>query len=1251
MATDSIDKSALLAHDAFVRALARRLLQNDADADDAAQHVWHRALTAPPRAAASARAWIAAVLNNYVRDLRRSAARRKARENAGSRAESLPAVDEVLAREAARRLVVETVLNLDEPWRTTLLLHYFDGKSAREIANICSIPPETARARIRRALALARRRLDLQSNGDRGAWCAGVALLAFAQPPVPFITILNSSKNVAGKLIMASTKTKIAACVAFILCVAGSIFYITDRPNVNDRSLAPEGRADGASADAGAEPARADEPSGGVEDGRRIDASPRVAQKQQNGRGSIRGRIVEANGAPVPNAHVDRLGASLDFLTFGLDTFIHGGGAPAPVGILDSATTGQDGQFQFSRVAGHESWLLGVNLGRPRATLRFLDAAPADDATVDVGDIVLDRARRLAGKLQYADGAPAAGTIIKFTNLPPAIAEAGLEFLTRGRSYIVDAHWLGAREPGYASLAWTPPSWVDSLIPLLPIPETKTNGDGSFAIDGAPGGNYYVYAAAPGRCPARFGPFSSDGDLSLILPKPAPVRGVAVDEKGVPVAGAEIRPGVPSAKYNDSLAFLLNSVKSGADGSFTVPDLPGESARFAARAPGAVSYNISPILQLSAEPVRVVVPTPAALTVRVQDDKGEPVDAALSILQFSGAANGVDSKAGVFLDSLPVLSTYITKGSAIDEKSQLLAESTARVYALDAQRAIEKAAITHLKSGELRLEYFGKRLNINSRAKYDSSTDLYRFALEKLKVKITRVETGVYKIEGLGPGQYRVLARNPDFAPASLGVTLASGASEELRFALEAARKYQFYISSGEGPASRPVAGARVTLRRNTGTSPFAAPVDGAGTTDASGNCNFSWIGAGGFIVSVVHPDFAPYYQSVALGESGQLYITINQGGALRGRVLSGGAPTPLPMAVFLQLRGGAGPEGPFRATTDANGNFHWNRVPPGDYDIFAGDRLIALPNGAGGVLSDWIATHSREAASCSVVAGATTEVTLDLLHPERPALRGRITINGAPAAHCNFSASGEFGGSPRFATDDRGEFDLGPASPNHYELTVFPKNNMNFPLGTRGVEVVRGELFYLDWNIEAGGIHGSVQLESGAAAANATVLFRVRAADGRGKPVVRTMEADADGKFTNDALAPGDYYVYAVCQEQRTLPATITVSPGGSARADLSLKPSHPVQGAIDAPNLEGAVSIKLLLRPTDNPDPFAIRETEINAESLEFTVPGLRRTRFAPRLQVSFDDGRVLHYKAPEFNVPHPADQKFIIHFEIED
>lgn len=159
----------LLAQRAWVRLLARSLVRDDSAADDVAQDAWVAALAHPPKDEATSRGWFAVVVRNVARARGRSDARRVAREEAVARPETQPTADEVVAQAEIHRRVVEETMALAEPYRTTILLRYFEGLALGEIAARMSAPLETVRTRLRRAHEQLRERLGSLRDGDERA--------------------------------------------------------------------------------------------------------------------------------------------------------------------------------------------------------------------------------------------------------------------------------------------------------------------------------------------------------------------------------------------------------------------------------------------------------------------------------------------------------------------------------------------------------------------------------------------------------------------------------------------------------------------------------------------------------------------------------------------------------------------------------------------------------------------------------------------------------------------------------------------------------------------------------------------------------------------------------------------------------------------------------------------------------------------------------------------------------------------------
>ncbi|HZN39909.1 MAG TPA: sigma-70 family RNA polymerase sigma factor [Planctomycetota bacterium] len=160
----------LLRERAWLQALARQLVQRHEAADELAHDALASACTQPAPLTAGPRAWLAAILRKQVASSRRAAQRRSAREALAARPEAVPPTDDTIARFEVQRDVANAVLALAEPYRTTVLLRFWEELPPRAIGTRMAVPVETVRTRLKRGLALLRERLDRAHGGDRRAW-------------------------------------------------------------------------------------------------------------------------------------------------------------------------------------------------------------------------------------------------------------------------------------------------------------------------------------------------------------------------------------------------------------------------------------------------------------------------------------------------------------------------------------------------------------------------------------------------------------------------------------------------------------------------------------------------------------------------------------------------------------------------------------------------------------------------------------------------------------------------------------------------------------------------------------------------------------------------------------------------------------------------------------------------------------------------------------------------------------------------
>lgn len=215
----------LLSHEDFVRALSRRLVIDEHVVDDVVQETFLAALEKPPRAAGALRTWLGTVARNFIFSMRRDDSRRVLRERASGRTDGAPSPAEIVEREAARRCLVESVLDLDEIYRDPILLRYYEDCPPREIARRLGLPVETVRTRLKRGLAQLRKDLDALYGGDGRSWCIALLLVSGLEKKflAPGIWAATAEK-IPGLLAMNANRA--AALIAAGLLTATAVFVI-----------------------------------------------------------------------------------------------------------------------------------------------------------------------------------------------------------------------------------------------------------------------------------------------------------------------------------------------------------------------------------------------------------------------------------------------------------------------------------------------------------------------------------------------------------------------------------------------------------------------------------------------------------------------------------------------------------------------------------------------------------------------------------------------------------------------------------------------------------------------------------------------------------------------------------------------------------------------------------------------------------------------------------------------------------------
>ncbi|HZN38496.1 MAG TPA: sigma-70 family RNA polymerase sigma factor [Planctomycetota bacterium] len=170
-----------LRHEPALRRLAWALHLGAADADDAVQHALTQAALGKRPVDMPLATFLRATLRYHAFNLVKLARRRRRREAAVARNEPVPSTATIVARDLLRRRVADAVLALDDPYRTTVWLRWFEGLDVAGVAERMKVPANTVRTRLQRAHARLKQQLD-RDHGDRewGLLAAPIALLGAA---------------------------------------------------------------------------------------------------------------------------------------------------------------------------------------------------------------------------------------------------------------------------------------------------------------------------------------------------------------------------------------------------------------------------------------------------------------------------------------------------------------------------------------------------------------------------------------------------------------------------------------------------------------------------------------------------------------------------------------------------------------------------------------------------------------------------------------------------------------------------------------------------------------------------------------------------------------------------------------------------------------------------------------------------------------------------------------------------------------
>lgn len=534
----------LLAHTEWLTRLARALV-GDAAAGDVVQDTYEVALARPPKQPGPLRPWLGGVARNVAKMATRGRARRERREEQTvSMHGEVPSPEELVARVEMQQRVGRLVLELPEPLRSTLLLRFFEGMTAAEIARAQGIPAATVRSRVKDALDRIRATLDAEHGSDRRAWAVMLAPLPAAMPK-------GTAALAGGLLVKTSVKVLLVVVAAAVIVVETRLVGLWG----GDKPTEPAATA---KATDPAKPQPAPTPS--APSAATVRELPMIHDDDPKGTLRLEGQVIDENDAPVARAIVAidaNPPLTVETETDGAFVFeglirrdyrieatageryagparLRLGDKPEPVtlrmrkgGTVEITITERQGgapvkgaeielratlTWKGTTNADGIATLRGVGAGWSPLAVRAKGFAPAAMMLHTSGNA--DTTERVA--LSLAGGAAISGRIVDEARKPIAGARVVA---------------TNASEP-------------------LPVVDPRRDGvaaaaDGSFSIPVVSAGTWRITATAGDHAPTTSVPITVDGrhartGIEIVLTSGAVVRGVVKDKAGAPVAGADV---------------------------------------------------------------------------------------------------------------------------------------------------------------------------------------------------------------------------------------------------------------------------------------------------------------------------------------------------------------------------------------------------------------------------------------------------------------------------------------------------------------------------------------------------------------------------------------------------------------------------------------------------------------------------------------------------------------------------------------
>ncbi len=557
-----------------LRKLARRLI-GEIDAEDLVQETWVAALESGWQRSLEKPAWLRAVLRKQILFARRSAARRRHREERSARPEALEGARSDADERAIRERLLAAVETLREPERSVIRLRYWDELCVTEIAQRLGRPHDTVKGQLRRGLLALRGQLDRESRGNREGWVLALTRWIDSRelrPTAPSRPLSAATMVVTGAGILGTSWALLA------LHVAGAARDLV--PGMNTDGTRSLDAMASAPASESHDPARR-ATDGGVS----FPAMEEQAISEQLAPAAAREwilRAVDASGTPIEGAHVFVNGRRRQAITDSTGC--------ARLVVEADASNDLAREFLPGRItffAEHPGFL--------RTTDHHV--VPEHYAAAEL-TLTFDHVyQTVRGRVRSRSGEPLAGAKIGLFDNDDA-------FQTR----------------------------ADGAVLTSPEEKCESDAEGRFEVPGWIEGGNLIRVEKEGCAPFVddvAGAADSKGEVNIVLGPGVPLTGVVRDRGGNPLPGASVR-------FSSGGGVVWHEAKTDEHGRYATATLPPGEHLLWAFHPEIASRYLS--THVTAMPGQELVWSPSlrdhsAFRIHVLDPDGRPVAGLLCQVQ------------------------------------------------------------------------------------------------------------------------------------------------------------------------------------------------------------------------------------------------------------------------------------------------------------------------------------------------------------------------------------------------------------------------------------------------------------------------------------------------------------------------------------------------------------------------------------------------------------------------------------------